>query len=224
MPWLSLPAIRKGVRENCRLDKRPLRETVYQLSATDHLIVSPIPHTAQILCKNGSHFPIRLKLTSRVTVPPACSLRLFNHTINSDDSVRIKPEPLQFSWSFNPLLLPSEIMQQAAHADNEMNDIKDQMTEFKNNTLSQKDFPEAVTNTLSTVSHFSVLFWITFSIAILALGLLICWYCGSRRRFRKQNQQQPEAYELPDTISEIARLNDPELRRKENISAPPYHA
>ena len=216
----------RGVRENCRLDKRPLRETVYQLSATDHLIVSPIPHTAQILCKNGSHFPIRLKLTSRVTVPPACSLRLFNHTINSDDSVRIKPEPLQFSWSFNPLLLPSEIMQQAAHADNEMNDIKDQMTEFKNNTLSQKDFPEAVTNSLSTVSHFSVLFWITFSIAILALGLLICWYCGSRRQFRKRNQQQPEAYELPDTISEIARLNvnDPELRRKENISAPPYHA
>jgi hypothetical protein len=103
----------RGVRENCRLDKRQLRETVYQLSATDHLIVSPIPHTAQILCKNGSHFPIRLKLTSRNTVPPACSLRLFN-------SVRIKPEPLQFSWSFNPLLLPSEIMQQAAHADNDM--------------------------------------------------------------------------------------------------------
>jgi hypothetical protein len=215
----------RGVRENCRLDKRPLRETVYQLSATDHLIVSPVPHTAQILCKNGSHFPVRLRLTSRISVPPACSLRLFNHTINSDDSVRIKPEPLQFSWSFNPLLLPSEIMQQAAHADNEMNDIKDQMAEFKNNTLSPKDFPEAATNTLSTVSHFSVLFWITFSVALTALGLLICWYCGSRHQFRKRKQQLPEAHELPDTISEIARLklDNPESRCKPEAPAPPYH-
>jgi len=64
-------------------------------------------------------------------------------------------------------------MQQAAHADNEMNDIKDQMDEFKNSTLSQKDFRGAATNTLSTISHFSVLFWITFSITLMALGLLI---------------------------------------------------
>jgi hypothetical protein len=117
-------------------------------------------------------------------------------------------------------------MQQAAHADNEMNDIKDQMAEFKNNTLSQKDFPEAATNTLSTISHFSVLLWITLTIAIMALGLLICWYCGSRHQFRKLNQQRPEEDKLPDTISEITQLNvnDPELRHKENISAPPYHA
>ena len=216
----------RGVRENCRLDRRPLRETVYQLSATDHLVVSPTPHTAQILCRNGSHFPIRLRLTSRISVPPACSLRLFNHTITSDDSVRIKPEPLQFTWTFNPLLLPSEIMQGAAHADDELNEIKDEIETVKNVTLQQGDFPDAVTNTLSQISHFSVLFWLSFSLGVLAIGLLTCWYCGSRKR-RQSTRQRPDVMELPRTISEIADLNlddDGRRRKVPTASAPPYSA
>ena len=199
----------RGVRENCRIDKRPLRETVYQLSATDHLVVSPFPHTAQILCKNGSHYPIRLRSTSRITVPPACHLRLFNHTISSDDSIRVKPEPLQFSWSFNPLILPSELMQQSAHADDQMNQIKSEISLFNNLTLQHKDFPEAVSNTLAEPSPFSALFWTSFALAIVALGLLICWYCGSRQRARRLKHKKPEAIELPRTISEIADLDLP---------------
>ena len=221
----------KGVRENCRLDKRPLRETVYQLSATDHLIVSPVPHTAQILCRNGSHFPVRLRTTTRISVPPACSLRLFNHTITSDDSVRIKPEPLQFSWAFNPLILPSNLMQTAAHADNELNKVKREMVKFRNQTLQPKDFPEAVTNTLSETSYFSVLFWISFSVAITTLTLLVCWYCGSRRRASQSRQNNLELGELPDTISEIARADQSTRRSllqphcckpREANDVPPY--
>ncbi len=108
-------------------------------------------------------------------------------------------------------------MQQAAHADNKMNDIKDQMAEFKNSTLLQKDFLEASTNTLSTVSHFSVLFWITFSIALMALMLLICWYCRSWHQLGKRYQQLTESHKLPDTILEITQLKlyDLDLRRKD---------
>jgi hypothetical protein len=56
--------LERGVRENCKLERRPLKETVYQLSATDHLVVSPALFTTQILGNNGSHFPLRLKSTN----------------------------------------------------------------------------------------------------------------------------------------------------------------
>ena len=35
----------KGVRENCKLDRKQLRESVYQISANDHIVVTPaLPH------------------------------------------------------------------------------------------------------------------------------------------------------------------------------------
>jgi hypothetical protein len=98
-------------------------------------------------------------------------------------------------------------MQTAAHADNELNKVKREMVKFRNQTLQPKDFPEAVTNTLSETSYFSVLFWISFSVAITTLTLLVCWYCGSRRRASQSRQNNLELGELPDTISEIARAD-----------------
>ena len=202
----------RGVRENCRLDRRPLRETVYQLSPTSHLVFSPTPHTAQILCRNGSHFPIRLQSTTKIQVPPACSLRLYNHTISSDDSIRIKPESLQFTWSFNPLMLPSELLQYTTHADDAMNELKKNIATFNNITVQHDEFPTILSETLSQSSHFSVLFWSTLAIATLALGLLVFWYVGSKRRIARirKRREIPPAYELPDSISQIAGLNLPD--------------
>jgi hypothetical protein len=197
----------RGIRENCKLERKPLRETVFQLSATDHLIISPYPHTAQIFCKNGTHYPIRIRTSSRIHLNPGCTLQLFNHTLRSDQSIRIKTEPLLFPWSFNPLILPSELLHQANHLDDQVNLLKESIQTLKNETVHDDEIPQTITNTLSSVSGFSVLFWLTLGIAILALGLLICWYCGSRRR----RSQRPVvvAKNLPMTISQIADLNLP---------------
>ena len=78
----------RGVRENCEIKRKPLREMVFQISATDHLIVSPYPHTSQITCNNGSHHPIRIRTTSRIKINPGCSLKLFNHTLRPLDLTR----------------------------------------------------------------------------------------------------------------------------------------
>ena len=124
-------------------------------------------------------------------------------------------------------------MQRAAHADDELNEVKGEMVTFRNQTLQPKDFPEAVTNTLTEVSSFSVLFWVSFSVAITALTLLLCWYCGSRHRANQSRRKDLELGELPDTISEIARV-DQSTRRSllqphcckptEANDAPPYSA
>ena len=197
----------KGVRENCEITRKPLRETVFQISATDHLVVSPYPHTSQITCNNGSHYPIRIRTTSRIRINPGCSLKLFNHTLRSDQSIRIKPEPLVFQWDFDPLALPSELMSKAAHLDDQYNKLQSSIAQMQNVTVQEDEFPQIIHETLTnSISIFSVLFWSTFAIAVLALGLLMCWYCGSRRQ-RQPARRQLTAEELPMTISQIAELD-----------------
>jgi hypothetical protein len=198
-----------GVRENCKLERRQLRETVFQVSATDHLVVSPFSHTAQILCKNGIHHPIRIQTTARIHIDPGCSLTLFNHTLRSDQSTRIKPQPLLFSWSFNPLSLPSELLSEARHLDDQVNLLKTSISTLDNVTVQDSEIPQIITDTLSTTSTFSILFWTVLGTAVLALTLLVCWYCGSRRR-QTTKSRTLRSNELPMTISQIAGLNLPD--------------
>jgi hypothetical protein len=76
-----------GVIENCQIKRKPIRETVYQLNANEHLIFLPKPFTAQIICQNGSHYPVQLLNTQKVFVPDFCSVNLINHTISSDGNI-----------------------------------------------------------------------------------------------------------------------------------------
>jgi hypothetical protein len=199
----------RGVRENCKLETRPLKETVYQLSATDHLVVSPAPFTTQILCSNGSHFPLRLKSTTRVSIPPACQVQLKNHTISSDDNIRLAPEPLQFHWTFNPLILPSEILRHATHIDDELNNLKATIKIIQNNSISDEHFPRLLSDNLSQMSTFSILLWVTFSIAIASGTVVCCWYgCSRKWNFqRRRRPTYPPVDQLPNNIEDIAAMN-----------------
>jgi hypothetical protein len=215
----------RGVRENCKLERRPLKETVYQLSATDHLVVSPAPFTTQILCHNGSHFPLRLKATTRVTIPPSCYVKLKNHTISADDNIRLAPEPLQFQWTFNPLILPSETLQNAAHLDDELNHLKSTIKILQNNTISDEQFTSILNDNLSQTSPFSALLWVTFSIAIASVAFTCCWFGCARKWYFRHRQPRnipmplqpahnphillPPVEQLPNNIEDIAALDLP---------------
>jgi hypothetical protein len=200
----------RGVRENCKLERKPLRETVFQVSNTDHLVISPYPHTAQIFCQNGTHYPIRIRTMARLHLRPGCTLQLFNHTLRSDQSIRVKAEPLVFPWSFNPLMLPSELMHRAQHTDDQVNLLKQSIQTLQDVAVQDDEIPQTITNSLSSVSGFSVLFWLALGTAVLALGLVTCWYCGSRIRERRGRPPGIAAKDLPMTISRIADLNLPD--------------
>jgi hypothetical protein len=172
----------REVRENCKVERKPLRESVFQVSPTDHIIISPYSHTTQVACKNGTHYPIWIRTTTRLHLDPGCTLKLFNHTLWSDESLRLKPEPLLWTWAFNPLTLPSETMEQAKHLDDHLNLIKTHIAALPNETVKDSEFPNQISDTLTTsVSTFSVLFWTMFGLSLLGLVFLTCWYCGAHR-------------------------------------------
>jgi hypothetical protein len=199
----------RGVRENCKVERKPLRESVFQVSPTDHIIISPYAHTTQVACKNGTHYPIRIQTTTRLHLDPGCTLKLFNHTLRSDESLRLKPEPLLWTWAFDPLTLPSETMAQAKHIDDHINLIKTHIATLQNETVKDSEFPTQISDTLtSSISTFSVLFWTMFGLSLLGLVFLTCWYCGARRNRYTRTQLRPD--ELPMSISQIADLNLPD--------------
>ena len=194
----------KGVRENCKLDRKQLRESVYQISANDHIIVTPAPFTTQIQCANGTHMAVRIGRINKVHVPAGCTLQLKNHTIHADDNIRITPEPLQFEWDLNPLTLPSELLHSTGHLDDQLNHLKAHIAEMTKLAVTDDEF-ESILNqsVVSPSSHFTILIWVSVFLAALALSLLLGWYCLNRRRYHYLRRKNP-ADENPISDSSFA--------------------
>jgi hypothetical protein len=172
-----------GVIENCQIKRKPVRETVYQLNANEHLIFSPKPFTAQIICQNGSHFPVQLLNTQKILVPDFCLVNLINHTISSDGNIRLSPPALQMQMTLNLNLFPSEMMENLNHADDEFNRIHRHLQRLANDTITDDVFNSMLhKNILSSSSTLSTVLWTLFGLSLSAILLLGCWYCNTLRR------------------------------------------
>ena len=187
-----------GVIENCQIKRKPIRETVYQLNANEHLIFSPKPFTAQIICQNGSHFPVQLLNTQKILVPDFCSVNLINHTILSDGNIRLSPPALQMQMTLNLNLFPSEMMETLTHADDEFNRIHRHLERLMNDTITDDVFNGMLhKNMLSSSSTLSTVLWTLFGLSVSAILLLGCWYCNTLRRsharLRKIRRRNKEA-------------------------------
>jgi hypothetical protein len=187
-----------GVIENCQIKRKPVRETVYQLNANEHLIFSPKPFTAQIICQNGSHFPVQLLNTQKILVPDFCSVNLINHTISSDGNIRLSPPALQMQMTLNLNLFPSEMMEDLNHADDEFNRIHRHLERLANDTITDEVFNSMLhKNILSSSSTLSTVLWTLFGLSLSAILLLGCWYCNTLRRsharLRKIRRRNKEA-------------------------------
>jgi hypothetical protein len=179
----------QGVMENCKIEYRPPRETVYQLTTNDHIIFSPYPLTTQILCTNGSHFPQQLIEITKIHIPDFCSIDLVNHTITADGNIKISPRPLQMYMTLKTDIFPSEMMNSIAHADDEMNEIKSSIDQIKKNFTSDEIFNQMLISNLSTYNPISIVLWTLSALSFLGYLIFFCWYCNALRFRRSANRR-----------------------------------
>ena len=187
----------EGIEENCRIERKQLRETVYRLSATEHLVFSPNPLITQIECKNGSHFPLRLKATSRISIPEGCSAQLHNHTIYSDPTLRIAPEALHFTWDFNPANLPNsaQLLEGTKHIGPQLAMIRKHLDQLANETIAKEVFAGLLVEHLTSPNSISILIWVI--LIVLAAALIyagVQWYRARSQAIRLARQQQGHAF------------------------------
>ena len=171
----------EGVRAHCKFEKRPLMETVYQLTNIDHLVFTPKQLTTQMSCRNGSIHPIFLQEASRITVPQGCEVKLASHHIMSDSHFDAATPPLQYEWRWDPESMPSHLLEGSAHLDQQIQALRTHLYNTQQTILNKTDFSTLMTETLITPSHYAYLFWPLFlpSLAV-ALGLFA--WCYYRRR------------------------------------------
>ena len=168
----------QGVLENCKIDRVKLREKVYQLSNTQHIVYSPQPINTQIICNNGSYYPLKIKNTKFIVIPEGCSTELANHTISSDHNIRTTSQSIYFEWDFDPTTLPNSasMLIDARTVDIKIQHLKGLVKQINDDTIDSKEFDAMMTRHYSSGSWLSnlMLLLLTFS-ALIGLGSIgIC--------------------------------------------------
>ena len=177
----------KGVFRHCKFKREILREKVYQLSATDHLVFTPTPLTAQVKCNNGTHHPLFLSQNTRVHIPQGCSTELRDHTIKSVFNIRLTPEPLKILWHFDPLKLPSDLLEDVGQTDQRLVALHRQMRKVEDYMEPEKAAERLAHLAQSQIVRVTSLPWYIWATIIISLlsFLLIIGYCIFRKCFPK---------------------------------------
>jgi len=195
----------EGAKRFCKIRKEILRETVYQLSATEHLVFSPQPFTATVQCRNNSYYPMFLSQNDLVTIPSGCRTRLQSHSIASDLSIDISSPAIRFPWHWNPLDLPASMLNDPDKTDIQMQRLHNSIKLLENVTAHPTIIPQISADHLINPLSFHWSWWticIILICVIIALFILYCMFC---RRGSRSNQP---AYNLMPAPSNRSTAND----------------
>ncbi len=198
----------KGIKDNCKLVRKKLVETVYQLSPTNYLIFTPKPYKATIECKSGVNIPVFLTQIYKLHVPEDCKIKLHSHSIQSDYNIRISPEPLDIPWSLDPMDLPADILLDAAIIDNKIKTINNDLKILLNETSKKTDFSKMLNKGMSSPGSYPWFIWSIGIAAATALGIILAWYGANTFKAYKELKQQ-QSLESAVNISATAPQQNP---------------
>ena len=163
-----------GVISNCKINRIPLKETVYQISNTNHIVFTPFPITTQITCFNGSYFPLKIKNTQQIRIPEGCRVELTNHTITSDFSIRTTSDSVHFEWDFDPISLPdsAKLMIDSISMDSKLDFLQNKIDSVYKGTVEATGFENLMVEHIQSGSWLSTLFIVCFAVTgLLALSI-----------------------------------------------------
>ena len=124
--------------DNCKIERKPLKEQVFQLTPTDFLLFSPEIFTTKLKCRNNtySNKAIFVQGTTQIHVPPGCQVKLKNHLVTSDLNVRVSPEPVRAIWKWNPLEFPASMLEDVKMVESHLNRVADSVKTLRNESVT----------------------------------------------------------------------------------------
>lgn len=164
----------EGVNNHCQFERKILQESVFQFSPIEYLIYSPENFNTEITCRNGSHFPLHIHEEHlRVFVPQGCEAKLQSHVITSDVTLRINPNPLQVKWKWNPLTLPSNLLDDVGMMDEQLGRLERHIEYMRNFTLDPKHIRPIAESLLVERHMFSWVWYVVLGIICTLIVLII---------------------------------------------------
>lgn len=104
-----------GVRQNCKFEKKPLREEVFPMIGNQFLIYTPEPFVTQAKCANGTIFRAEVSKSTKLTLPEGCSIKLKSHDISMTEQIFLPHQPIVTAWKWDPLTLPADLLADVPH-------------------------------------------------------------------------------------------------------------
>ena len=187
-----------GVKTNCKFERRPLREEVFQISINEFLVFSPSPYVSRVHCNNGTSFTADFGQTTRLQIPNGCGITLKSHELMVEESIQVPLPASVTTWRWDPLSLPADLLQNLPHLDSTLYNLSQTMeTLIKDNSsrlavsklssklsslqtrlhhadISSDDLDHHI---ISSGSSASILLWTTFVVSTIAflVGLIFTY-------------------------------------------------
>jgi hypothetical protein len=180
----------KGVRTNCKFERRPLKEEVFQISVNEFLVFSPTPYVSRVHCNNGTSFTADFGQTTRLQIPNGCAITLKSHELSVEESIQVPLPASVTTWRWDPLSLPADLLDGLPNLDSALHNLSitmhnlthdndtrlriqkltSDLSQVHSRLHSPNVSPESLDHHLiSSGSRASILFWTTFSLSILAV-------------------------------------------------------
>ena len=183
-----------GVRSNCKFDKRPLVEQVFQLTSNDYIVFSITPLKTRLSCLNGSSYTAEFGQTTLLSIPDGCEIRLRTHILRVDEKFHLPMQPEVSQWKWQPLDLPSDLLDRAGHIDQNLHDIQQNLRRLRNDSTLDNELPELVDHHLGSGSWFGVLVWTLLFLTTLTPLATTGWYLYRRYRRITRHRRYPNVY------------------------------
>jgi len=119
------------VQELCTLQVTPAMEVVRQLQDNWFLVFSPAPQTAYISCRNGTNSETYFRGgITKTYLSPGCKMNLNSHLLQSDFSLQLPDEVVNFQWDWDisniveTLEQDMEILREAGNVKPTLKDVR----------------------------------------------------------------------------------------------------
>lgn len=205
-----------GVRQHCKFERRPVQETVFQLTDTDHLVYSPELQTSTIFCRNGSQETVHLGLTTKIHVPENCYVKFAKHTIYSTSTSRFSAPPLQYAWTWDPFTLPSASLDNPQHLDHMIQELRNKIYNLQNTTTDPEIFDKMLVQSTFSYNPTSIIIWLSLGMIsiIYLIAFLIELFMYIKHRKNLSNNSHSTQQHAPTPY--YPQLQQPLLAISEN--------
>lgn len=161
----------EGVRQNCRFERRALKEEVFQIDANSWLVYSPHPYVSNVVCNNGSSFTAEFGKVTRLHVPDGCHIELETLIITVQDTIKLPLPTLVTAWRWDPLSLPADLLHSLPHLDAAFTNLSKTMADKDNSTMEHmKNLTKQLNSILEERALESVTSWTTSNTLLMSIA------------------------------------------------------
>jgi hypothetical protein len=152
-------------QELCNLQITPALEIVRQLFDNWFLVFTPFPQTAYVSCRNGTNTETYLKSgITKTYLSPGCKMNLKAHLLQSDHSLHLPDEVVNFQWDWD-----------IAHITETLEQDMDILRSAGNTKPTLKDLKNLKINRTKTVLYRIFKISIISLVALAIVAVLVIW-------------------------------------------------